>query len=74
MPTWGLRIEMPRLSIGYRGSLTTGTGRPGVGGPGGVRDGAFAPQSSVLIAPSGPLTLDGVTVVAHQISLSLPLR
>src|SRR5687767_13575003 len=25
MPTWGLRVEMPRLAIGYRGSLTTGT-------------------------------------------------
>jgi hypothetical protein len=74
MPTWGLRMEVPRLTIGYRGSLTSGTGRPGVTGTGGARDGVFATQSSVLIAPSGPLTLDGVKVVAHQISISLPLR
>ena len=74
MPTWGLRIEMPRLAIGYRGSLTTGTGRPGVGGAGGALDGPIVAQSSVLIAPSGPLTLDGVSVVSHQISISLPLR
>jgi hypothetical protein len=74
MPTWGLRMEMPRLAIGYRGSLTSGTGRPAVAGAGGARDGVFALQSSVLIAPSGPLTLDGVSVVSHQISISLPLR
>jgi hypothetical protein len=74
MPTWGLRMEMPRLAIGYRGSLTSGTGRPGVAGAGGARDGGFATQSSVLIAPSGPITLDGVSVVSHQISISLPIR
>jgi hypothetical protein len=72
-PTWGLRIEMPRLTIGYRGSLTSGTGRPGVGGPGNTRD-VFAVESSVLIAPSGPLALDKVNVLSHQISLSLPIR
>ena len=73
MPTWGLRMETPRLTIGYRGSLTGGTGRPGVAAAGGGRDVAAA-QSSVLIAPSGPLTLDKVSVVSHQISISLPLR
>jgi len=26
------------------------------------------------VAPSGPITLQGVSVVTHQISLSLPLH
>jgi hypothetical protein len=73
MPTWGLRWEMPRLTIGYRGSVTTGTGRPGVATNGFARDFAVA-QSSVLVAPSGPLTLDGVSVVSHQFSISLPIH
>jgi hypothetical protein len=74
MPTWGLRMEMPRLTIAYRGSVTSGTGRPGVAGSNGSRGDVFATQSSVLIAPSGPLTLDNVSVVSHQLSISLPLR
>lgn len=73
MPTWGLRWEMPRLTIGYRGSVTTGTGRPGVATDGFTRDFAVA-QSSVLVAPSGPLTLAGVSVVSHQLSISLPIH
>jgi len=28
----------------------------------------------VIVAPNGPLTLEGVNVVTHQFSLSLPLR
>jgi hypothetical protein len=31
-------------------------------------------SSNILVAPSGPLTLDKVRVLSHQISLSLPLR
>jgi hypothetical protein len=74
-PTWGLRMDMPRLAIAYRGSLTSGTGRPAVAGSGGfVRDGVLASSSNVLIAPSGPLSLDGVNVVTHQLSISLPIR
>ena len=71
-PTWGLRWEMPRLTIGYRGSLTTGTGRPGV-----VDDQVFrvdAVGSSVLVAPSGPVSLGNVNVVSHQLSISLPIH
>jgi hypothetical protein len=76
MPTWGLSVDVPRLTIAYRGSLTTGTGRPGVAGSFG---GGFELQdavagSNVLIAPSGPLALESVSIVSHQISISLPLR
>ena len=73
LPTWGFRIEVPRLTIAYRGSLTSGTGRPGVRDDVFTRDLAVA-ASNIIVAPSGPLTLDGVSVVSHQISISLPIR
>jgi hypothetical protein len=71
-PTWGLRWEMPRLTIAYRGSMTTGTGRPGVtNGDGFI---GLEAASSVLIAPSGPVSLGNVNVVSHQLSISLPIH
>jgi hypothetical protein len=75
MPTWGLSVGLPELEIRYRGSVTHGTGRPGVAAPrfmAGVND--LAVGSNILVAPSGPLSLDEVRVVTHQVSLSLPLR
>ncbi|MBI1967307.1 MAG: hypothetical protein HYS40_04905 [Gemmatimonadetes bacterium] len=74
-PTWGVSLRFPELEIRYRGRLTSGTGRPGVAGTAsfGVDDRAFA-TAGILVAPSGPLTLDQVRVVTHQVSLSLPLR
>jgi hypothetical protein len=73
-PTWGFSVRFPELEIRYRGRVTNGTGRPGVAGPpvGVLEDSAVG--SNILVAPSGPLTLDEVRVVTHQISLSLPLR
>jgi len=74
-PTWGLSLGLPELEIRYRGSVTHGTGRPGVGSSGDVIAlAAEARGGNILAAPSGPLTLDEVRVVTHQISLSLPLR
>jgi hypothetical protein len=74
-PTWGLSLGFPELEVRYRGSVTHGTGRPGVANPGGLRiqDAALA-STNILVAPSGPLTLDEVRVMTHQISVSLPLR
>ena len=75
-PTWGLSLRFPDLEIRYRGRATHGTGRPGVQ-PSGVffaaRDLAVA-GSSILVAPSGPLSLTEVRTTTHQISVSLPLR
>ena len=75
-PTWGLSLRFPDLEIRYRGRATHGTGRPGVQ-PSGVffaaRDLAVA-GSSILVAPSGPLSLTEVRTTTHQISISLPLR
>jgi hypothetical protein len=76
-PTWGLSVRVPDLEIRYHGSVTNGTGRPG------VQPGVFAVEGdfalggrspNILAAPSGPLTLTEVRVMTHQISLSLPLR
>jgi len=74
-PTWGLSFRFPALEIRYRGSATNGTGRPGVENGGGrVLQADVARAGNIIVAPSGPLTLDEVTVITHQFSLSLPLR
>jgi hypothetical protein len=75
-PTWGLSLRFPELEIRYRGRVTQGTGRPGVGQGGDVRaaDSPLQVASGILVAPSGPLSLAEVSVVTHQVSLSLPLR
>jgi hypothetical protein len=75
-PTWGFNMQFPNLEVRYSGSVTNGTGRPGVGVDFGrgiaVADAAVG--SNILAAPSGPLTLDEVKVTTHQISISLPVR
>ena len=76
-PTWGLSLKFPELELRYQGSITHGTGRPGVQpdfGRGGVALEASAPGTNILAAPSGPLTLTEVLVKTHQISISLPIH
>ena len=75
-PTWGMSVRFPHLELRYYGSVTHGTGRPGVVGSfRGAVDNAFsAGSTNILAAPSGPLTLDEVKVTTHQISISLPVR
>jgi hypothetical protein len=75
-PTWGVSLRFPDLEIRYRGRVTKGTGRPGVASPTGFwagRDLAVA-SGSILVAPSGPLSLQEVSTTTHQISISLPVR
>jgi hypothetical protein len=64
------------LTVRYAGRLTTGTGQPyAAGGAFRVADGTAAPLSSdFVIAPLGPLTLQGASVVTNQISVILPIR
>ena len=72
-PTWGLSVRFPELELRYRGRMTHGTDRLvatpnqffGVASPTAV--GFFPPPA---VSP----TLDGVHVVTHQFSVSLPLR
>ena len=75
-PTWGFSLRFPALEVRYHGSITHGTGRPGVGTNGVIFavDEAARAGSNILAAPSGPLTLDEVKVTAHQVSISLPIR
>ena len=39
-----------------------------------LNDPAALRAGGLLVAPNGPLTLEGVSVVTHQFSLSLPLH
>ena len=77
VPTWGIKARFADLELRYSGRVTTGTGRPGVGGgnmqfaEAGVD---VAGANDILLAPSGPLTLQPATVLTHQISVSIPIR
>lgn len=75
-PTWGLSLGFPTLEVRYQGSVTHGTGRPGVAQQFGccILEDALAAGANILAAPSGPLTLDEVRVMTHQISVSLPIH
>jgi len=74
-PTWGLTLRFPELELRYSGRVTTGTGRPQAQtGAFVLNDPAALRAGGVIVAPNGPLTLEGVNVVTHQFSLSLPLR
>lgn len=75
-PTWALSLTFPELTLRYAGRLTTGTGQPyPAGGAFRVADAGAAPLSTdYVIAPIGPLTLQGATVVTSQISVTLPIK
>jgi hypothetical protein len=75
-PSWGALLRFGDLELRYLGRATTGTGRPGVAWTGDVatRADAAAGANDILLAPSGPLTLQDVTVVTHQLSISIPIR
>jgi hypothetical protein len=75
-PTWGFSLRFPELEVRYQGTLTDGTGRPGIAQnffPG-LDTNLASVGTNILAAPSGPLTLENVTVTTHQISISLPIR
>ena len=70
----GLILKFQEFQVRYLGRLTQGTGLPGVAG-GGFRDFAMESRSAdFIIAPSGPLTLQDVTVFTHQITVSMPIE
>jgi hypothetical protein len=39
-----------------------------------TRAAGFAEANDIVVAPSGPLTLQDVSVVTHQISVAVPIR
>jgi hypothetical protein len=74
-PTWGGSLKFPEFEIRYLGRLTTGTGRPGVawtGARGAMVE--MAAAADIIVAPSGPLTLQDAHVVTHQVAVTLPIR
>jgi hypothetical protein len=73
-PTWGLNLGFTNFDLRYQGSVTHGTGRPGIVQQPGILEADVQLASNILVAPSGPLTLSEVRVITHQISLSLPIR
>ena len=74
-PSWGITVRFPELELRYGGHVTKGTGRPGLETSDiALADAAGVRAGGLLVAPSGPLTLQGVSVVTHQLSLSLPLH
>ncbi|NIM50752.1 MAG: hypothetical protein GTN62_10280, partial [Gemmatimonadales bacterium] len=75
-PSWGARVRFSGLELRYLGRVTTGSGRPGVAWMGGAAERAadMAAANDILLPPSGPLTLQDVKVVTHQLSISLPIR
>lgn len=74
MPTWGLSLRFPAWEVRYRGSVTHGTGRPGVRGDDVIAVPDAPTAGTILVAPSGPLTLTGVKVMTHQVAVVFPFR
>jgi hypothetical protein len=72
--TWGVSVHFSDLEMRYTGRMVTGTGRPGIVPQGVVFAAADAAGANILAAPNGALTLTGVAVTTHQISISLPIR
>jgi hypothetical protein len=74
--TWGLSIHFSDLDMRYTGRMVTGTGRPGIlpANDGVVFAAADAKGPNIISAPNGALTMTGVAVTTHQISISLPIR
>jgi hypothetical protein len=78
--TWGVSVRLIGADLRYRGSLTTGAGRPGFDQPNGiiVNDPRVLSSSSVpgfsSFVPFPSPAFDDVRTFTHQISLSVPIR
>jgi hypothetical protein len=76
--TWGASVRLVGADLRYRGSLTTGAGRPGFDRNDGIiavdaLSAVPSPSSFSSFAPFG-LVFDDVRAFTHQISLSVPIR
>jgi len=72
-PTWGLSIRHPEFELRYRGRVSHGTDR--LVPPSDVVFGVADARPIGFFPPSAPAsTPNGVHVVMHQFSISLPLR
>src|SRR2546426_648995 len=74
-PTWGLSFRFPELELRYRGRVSHGTDRLVASNPNGFIANPVVGGGPGFFPPAGSaMTLDGVHVVTHQFSVSLPLR
>ena len=74
-PTWGLSFRFPELELQYRGRVSQGTDRLVASNQNGFIANPVAGGAPGFFPPAGSaMTLDGVHVVTHQFSVSLPLR
>jgi hypothetical protein len=73
--TWGASLRLSKLTLQYRGRLTTGVARPeaSVVFPFGVAD-ALPSTRPAFFSVDPSLTMRDVRVVAHQVSVTLPIR
>lgn len=71
--TLGASLRMSGLDFHYQWLSRTGTGRPGVA-TAARGDFALAAAQTIIVAPSGPLSLQPVRVTAHHFSISVPLQ
>ena len=70
-PSWGLTLDVGKVQVRYFGHLRTGVN-------GQTRDGdiiapAPMPGVDIVAAPSSPLGMDVVPVIAHQFGVSIPI-
>jgi hypothetical protein len=75
-PTLGVALAFSDFELGYALRVTSGTGRPGTDtfawGEMAVID--LSSRADFIVAPSGPLTLQSVTVTTHQLSVRVAVR
>jgi len=76
-PSAGVSLALPGVDLHYVIRTTTGTGRPGTRWTNArmAESGAFGLASAdIILAPSGPLTLQDARVTTHQLSVVVPMR
>ncbi len=72
--SFGLILNLQELQVKYQGRWTTGTGQPGVSGNATLESaGDSRGFQSIIVAPSGSLTLLDAHVITHRITVSIPI-
>ena len=73
--TLGTRFRIQDIDLHSSIRTTSGTGSPGIDLIGGGEDvQAVSPSRDFIAAPRGALTLDGATVVTHEVWIRVPIR
>jgi hypothetical protein len=75
-PTLGVTLAFSDFELGYALRVTSGTGRPGTDtfAWGETAVTSLSSRADFIVAPSGPLTLQSVTVTTHQLSVRVAVR